>query len=66
MDIDGIWAQVLYPSVTLTGAQTYTNERELQKVCVRAYNEWLLEFCEGSGGRLIPPRSSPRPGSTTP
>jgi predicted TIM-barrel fold metal-dependent hydrolase len=54
MDIDGIYAQVLYPSVTLTGAQTYTNERELQKVCVRAYNEWLLEFTDGSGGRLVP------------
>ena len=53
MDADGIFAQVLYPSVTLRGARIYSGERELQLACVRAYNEWLLEFCEGSGGRLI-------------
>ena len=53
MDADGIYAQVLYPSVTLTGAKIYGKDRELQLACVRAYNDWLLEFCEGSGGRLI-------------
>ena len=53
MDIDGIWAQVLYPSVTLTGAKPYGDEPELQRFCVRAYNEWLAEFCAGSDGRLI-------------
>jgi predicted TIM-barrel fold metal-dependent hydrolase len=53
MDIDKIYAQVLYPSVTLTGAKTYTDDRELQKFCVRAYNEWMTEFCANSGGRLI-------------
>ncbi len=53
MEIDGIYAQVLYPSVTLLGAKTYSNERELQLACVRAYNEWLVEFCAESGGRLI-------------
>jgi len=54
MDIDGIHAQVLYPSVTLEGASIYAGDPELQRVCVRAYNEWLLEFCEGSQGRLVP------------
>ena len=53
MDADGIYAQVIYPSVTLKGARIYSKERELQLACVRAYNEWLLEFCSGSGGRLI-------------
>ena len=53
MDADGIYAQILYPSVTLKGARIYSDERDLQLACVRAYNEWLLEFCEGSGGRLI-------------
>ena len=53
MDADGIYAQVLYPSVTLKGARIYSQDRELQTACVRAYNEWLLEFCEGSGGRLV-------------
>ena len=53
MDADGIYAQILYPSVTLKGAKIYSDDRELQTLCVRAYNEWLLEFCKGSGGRLI-------------
>jgi predicted TIM-barrel fold metal-dependent hydrolase len=53
LDADGIYAQILYPSVTLKGARIYSEERELQLCCVRAYNEWLLEFCEGSGGRLV-------------
>ena len=53
LDADGIYAQILYPSVTLKGARIYSDDRELQLACVRAYNEWLLEFCEGSGGRLI-------------
>ncbi|HVN37637.1 MAG TPA: amidohydrolase family protein [Myxococcota bacterium] len=53
MDADGIYAQVLYPSVTLKGARVYSSERELQLVCVRAYNEWIRSFCQGSGGRLI-------------
>lgn len=53
MDADGIYAQVLYPSVTLTGARIYSDERELQLACVRAYNEWIRDFCKGSGGRLI-------------
>ncbi len=53
MDADGIYAQILYPSVTLRGARIYSQDRNLQVACVRAYNEWLLEFCEDSGGRLI-------------
>src|SRR5262249_10858735 len=54
LDADGLYAQVLYPSVTLAGARTYIDERELQCACVRAYNEWLLDFCAPSDGRLIP------------
>ena len=53
MDADGIHAQVLYPSVTLRGARCTATSRELQLACVRAYNEWLAEFCEGSDGRLV-------------
>ena len=53
LDADGLYAQVLYPSVTLAGARTYADDRELQIACVRAYNEWLTEFCAGSNGRLI-------------
>ena len=53
LDADGIYAQLLYPSVTLAGARTYTDDRELQVACVRAYNEWLADFCRPSNGRLI-------------
>ncbi len=63
MDADGIYAQVLYPSVTLRGARIYSEDRELQLACVRAYNEWLLDFCSESGGRLIPQAILPTTGS---
>ena len=54
MEIDGIYAQVLYPSVTLKGAGTYSDDRELQRYCVRRYNEWLAQdFCRDTSGRLI-------------
>jgi len=53
LDADGIWAQVLYPSVTLAGARTYAEDRELQLACVRAYNEWLVDFCAAGEGRLV-------------
>ncbi len=62
LDIDGIYAQVQYPSVTLKGASTYTDDPELQRFCVRAYNEWLSEFCAGSDGRLIPQAIIPTTG----
>lgn len=55
MTVDGIYAQLLYPSVALKGARIYSDERELQLACVRAYNDWLAnEFCAESNGRLIP------------
>jgi predicted TIM-barrel fold metal-dependent hydrolase len=53
LDADGIYAQILYPSVTLKGAKVYSDDRDLQIACVRAYNDWLIEFCEPSKGRLI-------------
>jgi predicted TIM-barrel fold metal-dependent hydrolase len=64
MDADGIYAQVIYPTVTLAGAATYSaDDAELQLACVRAYNEWMLEFCESSGGRLIPQAIMPTCGA---
>src|SRR5581483_8950672 len=52
MDLDGIHAQVLYPSVTLAGAATYSDDPELQLACVRAYNDWLAQFCSHAPDRL--------------
>lgn len=62
LDVDGIYAQVIYPTLTLEGVQVYGQDPELQRACVRAYNEWIHEFCEGSGGRLIPVAIMPSTG----
>lgn len=53
MDYDFVQAQVLYPGVALTGAHAFSNEREVQIACVRAYNDWLREFCSLAPDRLV-------------
>ena len=54
MEYDMVQAQLLYPSVALTGAHQYSQDPELQLACVRAYNDWLREdFCSVSPERLI-------------
>ena len=53
MDADGVYAQLLYPSVCEEGARMFGDDRALQLACVRAYNEWQLEFCAGGSGRLF-------------
>jgi len=50
MDADGIAAEVLYPSVGMTLAQS--KDIDYQLACIRAYNDWLVELCEGGKGRL--------------
>lgn len=62
MDIDGIYAAVVYPGVTLRGAKTYGDEPELQRFCVRTYNEWVLDFGKQTGGRVIPQAVIPTTG----
>jgi predicted TIM-barrel fold metal-dependent hydrolase len=52
LDLDGVYAQVQYPSVTLRGAATYSDDDELQIACVRAYNDWLADFCAHNPNRL--------------
>lgn len=51
MDADGILAEVLYPSVGMSVVQS--KDREYQLACIRAYNDWVAEFSDGSGGRLV-------------
>src|SRR5689334_10472874 len=53
MDADGIHTQLLYPSVCEEGARMFGDDRALQLACVRAYNEWQLEFCAASPARLF-------------
>src|SRR4029079_14684106 len=51
MDTDRIAAEVLYPSVGMTLAQS--KDLEYQLACIRAYNDWLVEYCAGGQGRLV-------------
>ncbi len=53
MEYDMVQAQVIYPSIALTGAHLYSSGRELQLACVRAYNDWLHDFCSIAPDRLI-------------
>jgi predicted TIM-barrel fold metal-dependent hydrolase len=52
MDADGIAVQLLYPSVCEEGARIFGDDRTLQLACVRAYNEWVRDFCRESPRRL--------------
>jgi predicted TIM-barrel fold metal-dependent hydrolase len=61
MDEVGIWAQVLYPNVAGFGSQRFLRipDRELQLLCVRAYNDFLHEWSSADPRRLITVCSTP-------
>jgi predicted TIM-barrel fold metal-dependent hydrolase len=51
MEIDGLSAEVLYPTLLLgLFAQT---DAGLQQACFRAYNDWLIDYCSVAPNRLI-------------
>jgi predicted TIM-barrel fold metal-dependent hydrolase len=50
-DLDGIASEVLYS--TLGIALFNMKDVELQLACLRAYNDWLAEFCRHDPKRLI-------------
>ena len=57
MDLNGVQAQLCYPNYPRFAGQIflYGKDRELALLCVRAYNDWMVEeWCAGSGGRLVP------------
>ncbi len=54
---DGVDASVLYPGV---GFRIYNmKDRELRLACMRAWNDWLAEFCSYDPARLIGPPMLP-------
>ena len=58
-DMDANWteAQMCFPSFPRFCGQTFAEgtDMELADLCVKAYNDWMVdEWCGGSGGRLIP------------
>lgn len=61
MDEYGIWAQVVYPNVGGFGNGNFLKieDPELQIECVRAYNDFLTEWCAAGDGRLIPIMAMP-------
>jgi predicted TIM-barrel fold metal-dependent hydrolase len=61
MDRERIWAQVLYPNVGGFGSQAFLRlkEPELMLECVRAYNDFLIEWASADLARLIPVMALP-------
>ncbi len=50
-DLDGVSAEVLYPSVGMIIC--LHPDADFRKACFDAYNRWLAGFCEGAPDRLI-------------
>jgi predicted TIM-barrel fold metal-dependent hydrolase len=61
MDSVGIWAMALYPNVGGFGSQSFLRlgDPELMLACVRAYNDWLIEWCAPDPRRFIPIMAMP-------
>ena len=61
MDEEKIWANVLYPNVGGFGAGGFLRieNAELVLACVRAYNDWLFEWCGTDPRRLVPVMATP-------
>ncbi len=61
MDAEGIHAQVLYPNLGGFGSARFLElkEPELMLECVRAYNDWLVEWCSADPNRLLPIMATP-------
>jgi predicted TIM-barrel fold metal-dependent hydrolase len=61
LDSIGAWAQALYPNVAGFGNQTFLElqDAELQLACVRAYNDFLTEWCATDARRLLPIAATP-------
>ena len=61
MDAEGIYAQVLYPNLGGFGSGGFLKleEPELMLECVRAYNDFLVEWCSADPKRLVPVAAMP-------
>jgi predicted TIM-barrel fold metal-dependent hydrolase len=57
MTLNGVEASLCFPNYPRFCGQIFTEakDRALAMLCVRAYNDFIVdEWCAGSGGRLIP------------
>ena len=51
MELDGLSAEVLYPTLLL--GLFALNDAGLQQACFRVYNDWLVDYCSAEPNRLI-------------
>jgi predicted TIM-barrel fold metal-dependent hydrolase len=57
MDVNHLEASLCFPTFPRFCGQTFleSDDKELALLCVKAYNDWMVEeWCGTSGGRLIP------------
>ena len=57
MDMNHVEASMCYPTFPRFCGQTFTEaaDRELGLLCIKAYNDWMVEeWCAPSNGRMIP------------
>jgi predicted TIM-barrel fold metal-dependent hydrolase len=61
MDEIGAWAMALYPNIGGFGSETFLglDDPELMLACVRAYNDWLIEWIAPDPRRFIPVMATP-------
>jgi predicted TIM-barrel fold metal-dependent hydrolase len=50
MDLDGVAAEVLYPTFVLG---LFSQEQREQEAAFRVYNDWIADFCKHSPNRLF-------------
>ena len=54
MDEYGLHAQVVYPNIGGFGSWMSINDVELREACVRAYNDFVIEWASADADRLVP------------
>jgi predicted TIM-barrel fold metal-dependent hydrolase len=57
MDLNWTEASLCFPTFPRFCGQTFyeAKDKDLALLCVKAYNDWMVEeWCGGSGGRLVP------------
>ncbi|MDH3704628.1 MAG: amidohydrolase [Acidimicrobiia bacterium] len=61
MDEIGVWACALYPNIGGFGNEGFLGlgDPELMLACVRAYNDWLIEWTDPDPRRFIPIMATP-------
>ena len=61
MDEIGAWAMALYPNIGGFGSETFLGLEDpaLMLACVRAYNDWLIEWIAPAPHRFIPVMATP-------